>query len=246
MSEPVYIPKYLDIDGCQVPLRVSFSNRRDIRYSFSHTGLNYACPRGLTKQDFVKYLEELRIWARKQFEAKPSLRERYLPPQYQSGQVIQTCFQPFQLDIIEDQPMSLGKRDGLDIRIFIESNLSDYQRQKLFNHLLGKLIAPCLIPQLTERVEELNDQYFRVPVHGLGLRNNQGRWGSCSSDGKLSFATRLMLAPLEVVDYVIIHELAHRLEMNHSSDYWALVARAMPDFERHERFLKEEGWRLRF
>jgi predicted metal-dependent hydrolase len=246
VSEPVYIPNYLDIDGFQVPLRVSFSHRRGIRFSFSHTGLNYLCPLGLPRETFLQYLEELRVWARQQFEAKPKLRERYVPPQYHSGQEIETCFRTFRLEIIEHHFESVGKRKDQNIRIFLEPGLSPFQRQKHFNHQLSKLIAFDLMPQLERRVDELNDWHFRVPLQGIGLRNNHSRWGSCSSQGKLNFAARLMLAPMEVVDYVIVHELAHRIEMNHSQNFWNLVARAMPDFERHERYLKEDGWRLRF
>lgn len=65
--------------------------------------------------------------------------------------------------------------------------------------------------------------------------------GSCSSNGNLNFNCLLMLAPPEVLDYVVVHELCHRKYMNHSKQFWAEVAKVMPDYKKCERWLKEEG-----
>lgn len=75
----------------------------------------------------------------------------------------------------------------------------------------------------------------------ITIRNQTGRWGSCSSMGNLNFNCLLMLAPEEVRDYVIVHELAHRKEMNHSSAFWAQVEVVLPDYRRQEKWLKTQG-----
>lgn len=76
-------------------------------------------------------------------------------------------------------------------------------------------------------------EYFR-----LSVRDQSSRWGSCSSDKNLNFNWRLSFAPLKVMDYVIIHELAHTIEMNHAKAFWDVVARVMPDYKEHRRWLK--------
>ena len=78
----------------------------------------------------------------------------------------------------------------------------------------------------------------------ITIRGQHTRWGSCSSRGTLSFNWRLMLAPPRVLDYVVVHELCHRKELNHSPRFWAEVARVLPDYKRQERWLKENGKRL--
>ena len=75
----------------------------------------------------------------------------------------------------------------------------------------------------------------------ITIRNQRGRWGSCSGKGNLNFNCLLMLCPEKVRDYVVIHELCHRKEMNHSPRFWALVSQAMPDYETHLAWLKENG-----
>ena len=75
----------------------------------------------------------------------------------------------------------------------------------------------------------------------VSVRKQRSKWGSCSSRGDLSFNCLLLLAPEEVLDYVVVHELCHRLEMNHSPRFWAHVRRVLPNYESSRRYLRENG-----
>lgn len=82
---------------------------------------------------------------------------------------------------------------------------------------------------------------MKVRYGKITIRCQHTRWGSCSSKGNLNFNCMLMLAPASVIDYVVIHELCHRLEMNHSQRFWALVQQHCPDYAAQRRWLKEHG-----
>jgi predicted metal-dependent hydrolase len=82
-------------------------------------------------------------------------------------------------------------------------------------------------------------------VTRVSIRDQRTRWGSCSSSGALSFSWRLVLAPEDVLDYVVWHEVCHLREMNHSPAYWALVARCCPGYEGPRRWLRENATALR-
>lgn len=75
----------------------------------------------------------------------------------------------------------------------------------------------------------------------ITIRHQHSRWGSCSAKGNLNFNCLLLLAPPEVLDYVVVHELCHRLHMDHSAAFWAEVARVMPEYQRQNRWLRENG-----
>ena len=83
-----------------------------------------------------------------------------------------------------------------------------------------------------------------VSVSGITVREQKTRWGSCSSKGNLNFNWKLILAPPEILDYVVVHELCHLKEMNHSPAFWKEVEKVLPDYEKRRQWLKENGWRL--
>lgn len=78
----------------------------------------------------------------------------------------------------------------------------------------------------------------------ITIRNQRSRWGSCSSRGNLNFNCLLMLTPPEIIDYVVVHELCHRREMNHSPLFWREVERILPDYKARRKWLKENGEKI--
>jgi predicted metal-dependent hydrolase len=91
---------------------------------------------------------------------------------------------------------------------------------------------------ITERVR-LFAVRSGLAFQGLRISGAKSRWGSCSSKGTLNFSWRLIMAPLWVVDYVVVHELSHLVEHNHSKRFWAHVARYFPDYTNARRWLRE-------
>jgi len=122
----------------------------------------------------------------------------------------------------------LGFSDQL---IHVTRALPDY-RKAVLAHL--RRLAERELPVRTRELALLHG----IVVHRVSVRAQKTRWGSCSSRGTLSLNWRLIQAPPGVCDYLIIHELMHRREMNHSARYWKLVAGACPGYRTAEQWLK--------
>lgn len=116
--------------------------------------------------------------------------------------------------------------------------------------------APALVPPrfvreykrqalqiISSRVRFYAEQMQLQPV-AIKVNRARRRWGSCSHRGALNFSYRLLFAPFAVIDYVVVHELAHMRHLNHSRAFWNGVAAIIPDFQNHYRWLREHGHRL--
>jgi|SRR5690606_38331471 len=88
------------------------------------------------------------------------------------------------------------------------------------------------------RVKELSEKYG-FKINKIAVRDQSTRWGSCSSSKNINMNWRLIFAPTDVMDYVIIHELSHTVEMNHSKSFWNVVEGIMPDWRKKRRWLRE-------
>ncbi|HVV71776.1 MAG TPA: M48 family metallopeptidase, partial [Verrucomicrobiae bacterium] len=128
--------------------------------------------------------------------------------------------------------------EGLNLRVRLGSELLPIEnpladlRPKLERHL--RALASRELPRRTFELATLHG----VGIRRVTVRNQRSRWGSCSRRGTISLNWRLIQTPPFVLDYIILHELAHVKEMNHSRRFWREVARLCPGFAEAERWLK--------
>ena len=108
-----------------------------------------------------------------------------------------------------------------------------------------KILADQALKIIPTRVEYFA-RIIGVTYGNITIRNQKTRWGSCSSKGNLNFNCLLMLAPPEVLDYVVVHELCHRKQMNHSKAFWTEVEKVFPDYKESINWLKEGGSQIMY
>ena len=94
--------------------------------------------------------------------------------------------------------------------------------------------------KITERVNDYSRRFQLFP-EGIKITSARLRWGSCSRDNRLSFSWRIIMASLPVIDYILIHELCHIREKNHSRKFWAYLESVFPDYKEHKHWLRENG-----
>lgn len=138
------------------------------------------------------------------------------------------------------------------VHAFVRSKQSWIQRQQ-------QKLPVCSQPLFTsEEMEALRErtrglvalraayyaQLMQVDFNRIAVRAQRTRWGSCSSKGNLNFNCLLCLVPEQVLDYVVVHELCHRKQMNHSALFWAEVEAVLPDYRVGRKWLKENGRQL--
>ena len=150
------------------------------------------------------------------------------------GQVVVRC--PKRMRIEEARRFVEGRAD------WIEKHLAKRQSQAVEKY------TPKEIKQLREKAREIVTERVRyyAPIIGItygqiAIRTQHTRWGSCSSKGNLNFNCLLAQVPSEILDYVVVHELCHRKEMNHSEKFWREVEKVIPDYKVKRKWLRDNG-----
>jgi predicted metal-dependent hydrolase len=138
---------------------------------------------------------------------------------------------------MRDIEFSTGQEFDILGRRFRITNPSDHER-------IRKGITRRMLPEIERRIKSLNEAHFKAEIKKISLRDNTTRWGSYSPKGTVNLNFRLLFAPPEILDYVIIHELAHSRYKSHGQRFWGIVEGIVPDHRAKRRWLKENGHRL--
>lgn len=160
------------------------------------------------------------------------------------------------LDITFDKLADTFLTEGINNLQVLNIVLAERNRKKLSNnHLLAIIVKKHIEKYLKQQAEEIiplkvatHSQLTSLQPVSIKIRQYRARWGSCNNRGELSFNYLLMMLPAHVIDYVIVHELCHLQHLNHSKEFWQLVARYFPNYIQAQQWIKTNQsallWRL--
>jgi predicted metal-dependent hydrolase len=226
--------------------------RKGWRYAFAKNNkLLVRIPLLQNTEDETKLLQEVQAKFAERMALKPELYKFFNKKTYENGEILTVGSRQYTLNIfIEARKSCIGRltvtKDSRTIDIKADAYTDPKDRHKAISTIISRIVAADALLPFSRRVDELNDKYFKRTIKNIKFKQNHSNWGSCSSTGNLNFSSRLLFAPQIVQDYVIIHELAHLIELNHSDRFWSLVAGVMPNYEEQEKWLKVNGAACRF
>ncbi len=232
--------KRIHVDGLN--LELVRSKRKTLGLELSSSGLKARAPMRMPEKAIIDFIRVKRTWIDKHLDSMPPA------PASEKIELIDgaTLFlrgQSFSLKI------ELGRRSSvrvIDKQIIVPVIHGSTPLQQRVKNKLVKWYKNIAQQELQTRARYYAAM-MNVPerrTDQIYVRDYKRRWGSCDSNGKLSFNWRILQAPTEVSDYVIVHELAHCHEFNHSKRFWAIVAAQLPDYASNERWLHHHGYSL--
>lgn len=181
------------------------------------------------KEKIIKYLQKYPNYNLK--------KENYL-----NNHIFKILDQTYVLKLNDiENKTATGRLVSNDIVLNIPFKLSRTQKQKMISSLVNKLLSQKYLPFIKERVGYYNDLYFQKDLKKISLKKANSKLGSCTIDKKLMFSTTLLLFPEDVRDYVIVHELAHTIEHNHSKRFWAIVEKIIPDYKEKKKWIRKNS-----
>jgi predicted metal-dependent hydrolase len=188
--------------------------------------LRITVPRGGSRAEALRFAEEQRLWIERE---RARVRAEHAPVAWGDGTSVVLHGLEHTIHVAPDgaslryadRVVRIDRRGG--VRAAIESDLKQIARA-----------------ELEPRLHELARQHD-INVDRVSIRNQRSRWGSCSPSGLIALNFRLVQMPPEIRDYVLVHELMHRRQQNHSRRFWRLVEAAYPAFRDAERWLRTRG-----
>ncbi len=229
------------LDGSRVPYLLRHHPRaRHIRFSVSvEKGLVVVTPPGIKVATVEPLLRERKEWILEKVAYYADLRQQLAAQLVDSPpSSAHLLGREYRLQITLDAAAKPCARMLPDDTINLVVG-SQEQLQVVLNSFLRAKAEIYLL----QRVEQLATEYG-FKFHSVKVRETRSRWGSCSAAGNLSFCWQLVTMPPEIIDYVIIHELCHLEQMNHSPLFWKLVENYCPDYRQRRAWLKQNGSRL--
>lgn len=221
-----------DVAGRTLPLRIvenGRARRLTLRIDPDGRGLRITTPPGLRRGEVERFLERHQGWLEERIAKVPAR------PQVRPGIRIPLRGVPH---LIVHEPgsrgtVTVGEVEGRPALIVHGDRLH-----------LPRRLADFLKREARREIEPLVAKHAAAAgrkAKAIRYRDTTSRWGSCTTDGSLSFSWRIMMAPAPVIDYLVAHEVAHLKEMNHGPDFWALCEKLCPETRRCKAWLKKNG-----
>jgi len=216
------------------------ARRKTLSIEVGHFGVKARAPMRMRHSAIVEFVSTKQDWIEGHLAVLPELKPDL---KLESGAELLFNGSAFSLSVVQgsSKPVYLSS-DSVVVPIK-QSHLSS---EKTVSNKLIRWYKSAAYEELEQKVA-IYSRLMNIPSNkslSVNVRDYKRRWGSCDSKGGLSFNWRIIQAPIEVLDYVVVHELAHCHEFNHSKRFWNIVAQQMPNWKERQRWLHTHGAEL--
>ena len=193
-------------------------------------------PHQASKREIEEFVREREAWVvEKLIEEKE--RRKELEKAFAPGEKFLYLGEWYPLEINECD------RNELPLRLSFGNFVLHRDRAEEARNLFIEWYKREAREKIEGRARYYSDRFHLFPK-GTRITGAKSRWGSCSRDNRLSFSWRIIMAPLRIIDYILVHELVHIKEKNHSHNFWAALENILPDYRERRVWLKKNGHRL--
>jgi len=226
-----------------IELEVTRSQRKTMALTISPTGqVRVAAPTRISNREIIDWVSSKANWIANKLEEIDKLRAAQTSREYMPGELFPYLGLDYPLHIETHNQRTRPTADLCCGRLIVATPDNDAD-------IIRGAIEAWYRGRAGEHIQARID-FFRprldVSPQRVTIKDQKTRWGSCSSKGNLNFNWRAIMAPLKVVDYIVVHELCHLVHLNHSQDFWKLVSSTLPDYKAGKDWLRKNGRRLSF
>ena len=219
----------------QLEYEVIYSDRKTITITVERDrSIIVRAPIGVSEEMVRRAVEAKKLWLFEKINHTQKYPTRPIRKEFVTGETIMYLGRYYRLEITDDDEPGVRFRNRFYISRQYQNQASDLFRAWYMERARAKLP-----PRIRSFAESLGVTHHQILISDLKYR-----WGSCTPKGTLNFNWRIIKAPMFVIDYLIVHELAHLLESNHTPQFWNIVAVQVPRYETAIIWLREHGSEL--
>jgi len=218
-------------------------NQKDITISVEWMeGVTVTAPPNVGSEDLETVLYKKAPWILEKWYSFEEISHTPSPKEFVSGEKFPYLGRHYRLKVnksTDTQTPSLSFQHGRFIAVIPSEFTEAEKRERMY-----QLFKDWYLRNGESRIKERLKMYCpRLGVNPtkFELKDQKMRWGSCTKEGAINVNWRIVMAPMSVIDYVVVHELAHLLHPNHSAEYWQVVRSVMPDYEQRKEWLRING-----
>ena len=217
-------------------MKIIRSDRRSIALEIQSDGiLVVRAPKHVSHSFIQKLLEKKQKWITEKQQIVRERQDKTAPKQYVQGEEFYYLGKCYKLDIVDNLSAPVVFDNGFKIFVrhkeIVKELIIDWYRKQA-----GKIIPQC--------VKQIADSHT-LEFTNIKITSAEKRWGSCTGKKTLNFSWRIIMLPSDVIEYIVIHELAHLKELNHSKKFWEEVKLLLPDYKDRQTWLKNNSYRFR-
>jgi len=237
---------FVHVQKHKIPVKIIRSRRYSLRMSYrkgSHAILNV--PKSLSATELEKSLKSLEDWLHSLLLKDPNYFSAP-PKKVGNGRIIRLMGESYHIRITVGDRNATFRTRRIDSELMIEVPPSYLGNDDILSRVFPKIVAKVFLKSITERVREVNAATLGVQYGKVAIRDVGSRWGSCTHENNIMLSSRLLLAPMHIIDHVILHELSHVIHKDHGAEFWALVASHDKNWKANDRWLNKNGEDLNY
>ena len=227
----------------EIRFNIIYRKRKTMSLEIKRDGIiNVIAPNGLDKTFIVDKVKNKSDWIIKKLDEIEVLNNNRYTRSYESGDIFLYLGNECILEVLVDKS-TIGTSVSLENnKLIVRSNSNN---KDVIQHALKKWYTDETLGIVKERINYYN-LFFEDTVTSIKIKDQKSRWASCTYKNEILFNLRCSMMPIQIIDYIVVHEMCHMEHRNHSKDFYLAIERILPDYKERVNWLKNNGVRMNF
>ncbi|GIM31132.1 M48 family metallopeptidase [Paraclostridium bifermentans] len=227
----------------EIKFNIIYRKRKTMSLEIKRDGIiNVIAPNGLDKTFIVDKVKNKSDWIIKKLDEIEVLNNNRYTRSYESGDIFLYLGNECILEVLVDKS-TIGTSVSLENnKLIVRSNSNN---KDVIQRALKKWYTDETLGIVKERINYYN-LFFEDTVTSIKIKDQKSRWASCTYKNEILFNLRCSMMPIQIIDYIVVHEMCHMEHRNHSKDFYLAIERILPDYKERVNWLKNNGVRMNF